>query len=176
MINRLLLILISFLTLVFADSTNAQTECSSKEYKSLKKEYRREKDLFKKGEIALQLFDCGQLRNDTSYREWLLQTIDIYKKRHKVCKADKSDIIYQTALCYHKLENYRMSETWFRKAVKINYPNPLTSYYYGQSLFYQEKYSEAFPILEGFKIQSDDNQNVDELISECREKLKSKGF
>ena len=37
-------------------------------------------------------------------------------------KANKADIIYKTAECYRFVNDTKQAETWYRKALKLKYP------------------------------------------------------
>lgn len=58
-------------------------------------------------------------------------------------KANKADIIYKTAECYRHVNDTRQSETWYRKALRIKYPDDNIQLYYANALKSNAKFEEA---------------------------------
>lgn len=71
--------------------------------------------------------------------------IDLFKKEYKAAKdkARKADIIFKVAECYRLTNNLKQAETWYKKAVKIKYPDPVAILYLADAKKANEKYSDA---------------------------------
>lgn len=71
--------------------------------------------------------------------------IDLYKKEYKSAKdkARKAEIIFKVAECYRLTNNLKQAETWYKKAVKIKYPDPIAILYLADAMKINEKYADA---------------------------------
>ena len=58
-------------------------------------------------------------------------------------KANKADIIYKTAECYRMVNDMKQAETWYRKAIKIKYPENKIQLYYANALKANGKFEDA---------------------------------
>lgn len=58
-------------------------------------------------------------------------------------KANKADIIYKTAECYRFVNDTKQAETWYRKALKLKYPENKIQLYYADALKANGKFEEA---------------------------------
>jgi peptidoglycan-associated lipoprotein len=58
-------------------------------------------------------------------------------------KANKADIIYKTAECYRFVNDSKQAETWYRKALKLKYPENKIQLYYADALKANGKFEEA---------------------------------
>ncbi|NOZ48028.1 MAG: OmpA family protein [Chlorobi bacterium] len=87
--------------------------------------------------------------------------IDQYKQAYGKTKDKviRAQIVYNVAVCYRKINNYRQAEIWFRKAIKKNHTNPLMYLYYADALKINQKYEEAIENYEKYsKLVPDDPQ------------------
>ncbi len=71
-----------------------------------------------------------------------------YNRVRRKDRAEGIRVIFQTAMSYHYLNDHRRAEAWFRRAVRMNYPDPRAVLYLAETLVQNEKYDEA---LEQFK-------------------------
>ena len=62
------------------------------------------------------------------------------KERNNVAKAR---IIFQTAECYRGVNDTKQAEIWYKKAVKVKYPDPVALLYLAESKKSNGKYDEA---------------------------------
>jgi peptidoglycan-associated lipoprotein len=71
--------------------------------------------------------------------------IDLYKKAYskEKVKDKKAEIVFRIAECYRKINNTKQAETWYKKADKINYPDPTVIFYLAETKKMQGKYEEA---------------------------------
>lgn len=71
--------------------------------------------------------------------------IDLYKKAYskEKSKDKKAEIVYRIAECYRLTNNTKQAETWYKKADKINYPDPTVIFYLAETKKMQGKYEEA---------------------------------
>ena len=58
-------------------------------------------------------------------------------------KANKAEIIYKTAECYRFVNDSKQAETWYRKALKIKYPENSVQLYYANALKANGKFEDA---------------------------------
>eukprot|EP00657_Telonema_sp_P-1_P000836 TRINITY_DN1165_c0_g1_i1.p1 TRINITY_DN1165_c0_g1~~TRINITY_DN1165_c0_g1_i1.p1 ORF type:complete len:166 (-),score=10.71 TRINITY_DN1165_c0_g1_i1:29-526(-) len=58
-------------------------------------------------------------------------------------KANKAEIIYKTAECYRFVNDLKQAETWYRKALKIKYPENKIQLYYADALKANGKFEDA---------------------------------
>ncbi|MBL4585446.1 MAG: OmpA family protein [Flavobacteriales bacterium] len=58
-------------------------------------------------------------------------------------KSNKADIIYKTAECYRYVNDTKQSETWYRKAIRIKYPENTVQLYYADALKSNGKFEDA---------------------------------
>ena len=82
---------------------------------------------------AFNIATYFRLKADTTYKQWYVLTLDLYKKgngfryKHKTLKAY---ILFQTGQAYYFINDFRQAELWFTKAIKASYNDPCLSYYY----------------------------------------------
>jgi peptidoglycan-associated lipoprotein len=71
--------------------------------------------------------------------------IPLLKKAYSKEKdnAKKADVIYKTAECYRYINDLKQAETWYRKAIKIKYPENKIQLYYADALKANGKFEEA---------------------------------
>jgi peptidoglycan-associated lipoprotein len=58
-------------------------------------------------------------------------------------KANKAEIIFKTAECYRFVNDSKQAETWYRKALKIKYPENNVQLYYANALKANGKFEDA---------------------------------
>lgn len=73
------------------------------------------------------------------------EAIEMYKEAYPkfTDKVKKAEIIFKTAMCYRHLGKPKEAELWFKKAISVKYPNPITLLYYADALKMNEKFDEA---------------------------------
>lgn len=80
------------------------------------------------------------------------EALDLYRKGYRrVQRNDRREgvrILFKTAMCYKYLNEPRRAESFFRRAIRGNYPDPVAILYYAETLMQNEKYDDA---LEQFK-------------------------
>jgi len=133
------LALSAFAVLVFAFSANAQ------------KNYLKDADL---------AFENSQFFN----------AIELYKQAYtKVKKADqKSKILYKTAVSYHKINDLKAAETYYSKAIKAKYPDPIAILYLADCLKAQSKYPEAIIEYNNYKKQMPSDVRGENGVKSCQ--------
>lgn len=65
-------------------------------------------------------------------------------------KANKAEIIYKTAECYRFVNDSKQAETWYRKALKLKYPENKIQLYYADALKANGKFEDAIPEYEKY--------------------------
>lgn len=76
------------------------------------------------------------------------EAIDLYKEAYKDKsirrnKEKKAEIIFKVAECYRTIGDHKHAEMWYKKAIRVNYPNPLIYLYYGDMMKAQGEYEKA---------------------------------
>ena len=79
--------------------------------------------------------------------------IELYKQAYvKVKKADvKSKILYRTAVAYNEINDLKGAETYYNKAIKAKYPDPIITLKLADCLKAQQKYPEAIVEYNNYK-------------------------
>ncbi|MCF8461059.1 MAG: OmpA family protein [Flavobacteriales bacterium] len=72
-------------------------------------------------------------------------------------KANKADIIFKTAECYRFVNDTKQSETWYRKVLKLKYPENKVQLYYADALKANGKFEDAIPEYEKYSELSPDD-------------------
>ena len=77
--------------------------------------------------------------------ESYFSAIDLYKKAYtkEPSKSKKAEILFRIAECYRYIVDIKQAETWYKKAIKAKYPDPITYLHLANVLKSQEKYEEA---------------------------------
>ena len=73
------------------------------------------------------------------------EAIDLYKVAYSKCSdnARKAEIVFKIAVCYSKMNEPKSAEVWFRKAIMVKYPDPLTVLYYADAKKKNGKFEAA---------------------------------
>ena len=92
--------------------------------------------------------DRRLVRADQAYElQQYSEALNFYRRAYnRVRRKDRAEgirVIYRTAMCYHYLNDHRRAEAWFRRAVRMNYPDPEAILYLAETLVQNEKYEEA---------------------------------
>lgn len=79
--------------------------------------------------------------------------IELYKQAYvKVKKADvKSKILFRTAVAYNEINDLKGAETYYNKAIKAKYPDPIVTLKLADCLKAQQKYPEAIVEYNNYK-------------------------
>jgi len=65
------------------------------------------------------------------YYTAIMQYKKAYSKERN--NASKAKIIFQTAECYRYINDTKQAEIWYKKAVKVKYPDPVAVLYLAES-------------------------------------------
>lgn len=96
--------------------------------------------------------------------------IDLYKQAYGKTKDKiiRTQIVYNVALCYRKINNYRQAEIWFKKAIKKNFTNPLMYLFYADALKINQKYEEAIENYEKYSKLVPDDPRGQRGVESCK--------
>lgn len=83
-------------------------------------------------------------------------------------KANKAEIIYKAANCYRMVNDAKQSETWYRKAVKIKYPDPLIQLYFADAMKANGKFEDAQLEYEKYAEQNPDDSRGAKGAEACK--------
>jgi peptidoglycan-associated lipoprotein len=97
------------------------------------------------------------------------KAIDLYKNAYeKEKKADKkARILFQTAECYRHINQIKEAETFYAKAIKAKYSDPISYFYLGEIKKEQKKYNEALAEFENYKKEVPSDPLVESRIKSC---------
>ncbi len=95
--------------------------------------------------------------------------IEFYKKAYvKEKKADKkAKILFKTAECYRHINQIKEAESFYSKAIKANYPDPMSYYYLGLIKKEEKLYSEAIAEFENYKKANPSDKRAEDEIKSC---------
>ncbi len=65
-------------------------------------------------------------------------------------REKSAELTFKVAMCYKYTNNHRMAESWFRRAVRIDYPDPVAMLYLAQAEMQNGKYEEARETFEAY--------------------------
>jgi peptidoglycan-associated lipoprotein len=101
--------------------------------------------------------------------EKFFDAIELYKKAYskEKNKAEKARIIFQIAECYRKTLDPKLAESWYKKAIKAKYPDPLATLYLAEALKIQGRYPEAIVEFNNFKSMEPGDKRGDEGVKSC---------
>lgn len=73
------------------------------------------------------------------------RAISLYKKASVKVKDDsqKAGILFKTASCFRNIGDSKQAEVWFKKAIDVKYPDPVSILYYADAKKMNELYDEA---------------------------------
>ena len=95
--------------------------------------------------------------------------IELYKQAYtKVKKADqKAKILYKTAESYHEINDLKGAETYYNKAVKAKYPDPIAILKLADCLKAQQKYEEAIVEYNNYKKEMPSDARGENGVKSC---------
>ena len=86
------------------------------------------------------------------------------KERNNVAKAR---FIFQTAECYKGVNDTKQAEIWYKKAVKVKYPDPLAILYLAESKKSNGKYDEALVEFQNYSNKVPNDSRGSDGIKSC---------
>ena len=92
-----------------------------------------------------------------------------YKKAYSKEKNNvaKARIIFQTAECYRGVNDTKQAEIWYKKAVKVKYPDPLAILYLAESKKSNGKYDEALVEFQNYSNKVPNDPRGSDGIKSC---------
>lgn len=95
--------------------------------------------------------------------------IELYKQAYtKVKKADaKSKILFRTAESYHAINDLKGAETYYNKAIKAKYPDPIAILKLADCLKAQQKYPEAIVEYNNYKKEMPSDPRGENGVKSC---------
>ncbi len=108
--------------------------------------------------------DAEKAYNNNEY----FAAIELYKKAYsKASKKNKAEILYKTAECYKNVNDPKQAETYYDKAVKAKYPDPLAKLYMADMKKMQEKYAEAIAQYNNYKKEVPSDKRGEDGAKSC---------
>ncbi|MFN4235356.1 MAG: OmpA family protein [Bacteroidia bacterium] len=79
--------------------------------------------------------------------------IELYKKAYakEKSKAKKAEILFKIGECYRYTLDHKQAETWYKKAIKAKYADPIATLYIADALKLQGRYEEAIVEYNNYK-------------------------
>lgn len=98
------------------------------------------------------------------------EAIELYKKAYTKVndKVEKNRILYQIGVSYYMMSDMKNAAQYFKRVVKVNYPEPNAYYLYGEALKSLEKYEEALIAFQEMKQKYPDDKRADQGIESCK--------
>ena len=95
--------------------------------------------------------------------------IELYKQAYvKVKKADvKSKILFRTGVAYNEINDLKGAETYYNKAIKAKYPDPIVTLKLADCLKAQQKYPEAIVEYNNYKKEAPSDVAGENGIKSC---------
>ncbi len=96
-------------------------------------------------------------------------SIELYKQAYvKVKKADvKSKILFRTGVAYNEINDLKGAETYYNKAIKAKYPDPIVILKLADCLKAQQKYPEAIVEYNNYKKEAPSDVAGENGIKSC---------
>ncbi|MBL4578694.1 MAG: OmpA family protein [Flavobacteriales bacterium] len=79
----------------------------------------------------------------------------------------KACIIFQTAECYRYINDTKQAEIWYKKAVRVKYPDPVAILYLAQSKKSNDKYDEALIEYKNYQDRVPQDARASDGIKSC---------
>jgi peptidoglycan-associated lipoprotein len=95
--------------------------------------------------------------------------IELYKKAYtkEKDKAVKSEIVFKIAECYRHVNDLKQAETWYQKAIKAKYNDPIVVLYLADMMKQNEKYAEAQAQYNAYRALKPDDKRGEEGAKSC---------
>jgi peptidoglycan-associated lipoprotein len=114
----------------------------------------------KTAEEAQDAFNKGYFHN----------AVELYKKAYTSARkpSEKAEYIFMVAESYRALGDMEQAQIWYDKANRIQYPDPVTYYWIGESLKQQGKYADAIAAFNRYKEKKPNDARADAAIAMCQ--------
>ncbi len=111
------------------------------------------------------LKDADLAYNNAQY----YNAIELYKQAYtKAKKADaKAKILFKTAVSYHEINDLKGAETYYSKAIKAKYPDPIALLKLANCLKAQQKYPEAIVEYNNYKKEMPSDVQGENGVKSC---------
>ncbi|MBI3520068.1 MAG: PD40 domain-containing protein [Bacteroidetes bacterium] len=102
------------------------------------------------------------------HQQWF-NSIELYKQAYtKVKKADvKSRILFRTASAYQRINDLKGAETYYNKAIKAKYPDPVAILNLADVLKAQQRYPEAIVEYNNYKKEMPSDVRGENGVKSC---------
>lgn len=127
--------------------------------------------------VCLFMFSFGAFAQKNFYNEAeklfnakeFFAAIDVYKKAYdKEKKADKkAKILFRTAECYRHINQLKEAESFYSKAIKAKFPDPIAYYYIGLIKKESKLYNEAIAEFQNYKNAVPSDKRAEDMIKSC---------
>ncbi|MEW6469369.1 MAG: OmpA family protein [Bacteroidota bacterium] len=108
--------------------------------------------------------DAEKAYNNKEY----FAAIELYKKAYsKAKKNTKAEILFKTAECYRMINDAKQAETYYSKAIKAKYPDPIAILYLADMKKMQEKYVEAMAEYNNYKKEVPSDKRGEDGAKSC---------
>jgi peptidoglycan-associated lipoprotein len=96
--------------------------------------------------------------------------VDLYKTAYNKIKDKnkKNEIVFKIAECYRLTREARKAEVWYKKAIGLDYQDPLVFLYYGQMLMMDENYEQAAEQFKRYKELVPDDPRGETGLRSCQ--------
>ncbi len=127
--------------------------------------------------VAMMPAAMSQSKRDKDYKANVTfaageyaDAIDLYKTAYNKIKDKnkKNEIVFKIAECYRLTRDSRKAEMWYKKAIGLDYQDPLAFLYYGQMLMMNENYEEAAEQFKRYKELVPDDPRGETGLRSCQ--------
>jgi len=113
---------------------------------------------------------------DSAYKSLKFsRALDYYKKAYAKAGKDKkvkAEIMFKLGMCYKKINDTRHAISWFKRAVRYKYPDPMAHYYYADALRVLGNYDEAMIEFKAYLEKNPTDSTAYKAIEACELSLK----
>ncbi|MBX3163135.1 MAG: PD40 domain-containing protein [Bacteroidetes bacterium] len=95
--------------------------------------------------------------------------VTLYKSAYQKAPADKKGtIMFRAGYASQKINDYKGAESYYQKAISVNYDDPIVYYRLAQVLKCQQKYDEAIVEFNNYKNKRGDAKKADLGVKSCQ--------
>lgn len=120
-------------------------------------------------DVAAQCGKVAEEAADAYAKGYYHSSVELYKKAYTCARkpSEKGEFIFMVAESYRALGDMEQAEIWYDKANRIQYPDPVTYFWIGESLKQQGKYAEAIAAYNRYREKKPGDMKVEAAIAMC---------
>ncbi|PCJ84093.1 MAG: hypothetical protein COA57_09895 [Flavobacteriales bacterium] len=101
--------------------------------------------------------------------EAYFSSIELYKRAYakEPSRAKKAEILFKIAECYRHIVDMKQAETWYSKAIKAQFNDPVAQLHLADAIKAQERYDEALAEYQKYKELNSSDPRGDNGVKSC---------